>query len=248
MNHYGLAAWSNDHFQKKLYPLRTPAKEQLPRYQEAFTAVEVSRFFHNTPPQEEMQSWREQAPKLQFLAKAPRTVTHARKTTETTETWKQFQNEIACLRPAAYLLQFQSNFRNKPENLAWLEEVLTPNTAVEFRHDSWFTNETKQLLEEKQACLAWSTYPGAIAPHWKTTNWGYIRLGGNNVPPRGQKPDFKTRTDHESMQPDWDTCYIIATNPYEGDALQTIVRASKHFGDEIDLSKTRRDASQPGLF
>lgn len=247
MIHFALAAWSNTHFQNNLYPWGTPASEQLPRYAKAFSAVEVSRFFHNVPPEEEMQEWRAKAPNLHFLAKAPRAVTHGKKSPETIALWEQFQSKIECLTPSKYLLQFQSNFRNKPENQAWLENVLGPNVAVEFRHDSWYTQQTRDLLTDHKSALAWHTYPGAEAPHWETTDWGYLRFVGNNIPARGEKPQFQARS-IPTMAPPWKETYCVITNPFEGNALRSIPRVAKMLGETVDLGACHRDLGQGTLF
>jgi uncharacterized protein YecE (DUF72 family) len=78
------------------------------------------------------------------------------------------------------------NLRAAPEAL---DETLTAfarrvKVAVELRHESWFTNETKALLESHGAalCLADGTLrPGPlrsrpVTPMWRTASWGYVRF------------------------------------------------------------------------
>ena len=49
--------------------------------------------------------------------------------------------------------------------------------AVEFRHESWWTEETRQLLASHNAALCWVDRLGRpLAPLWRTADWGYLRF------------------------------------------------------------------------
>jgi uncharacterized protein YecE (DUF72 family) len=49
--------------------------------------------------------------------------------------------------------------------------------AVEFRHESWWTDETRQLLASHAAALCWADRLGRpLAPLWRTADWGYLRF------------------------------------------------------------------------
>ena len=49
--------------------------------------------------------------------------------------------------------------------------------AVEFRHESWWTDETRQLLASHNAALCWVDRHGRpMAPLWRTADWGYLRF------------------------------------------------------------------------
>ncbi len=49
--------------------------------------------------------------------------------------------------------------------------------AVEFRNDSWWTEETRQLLAHHQAALCWADRRGRpLNPLWRTADWGYLRF------------------------------------------------------------------------
>src|SRR6476646_1531464 len=49
--------------------------------------------------------------------------------------------------------------------------------AVEPRHESWWTDEIRALLERYGAALCWADRgEKAIAPLWRTTDWGYLRF------------------------------------------------------------------------
>jgi uncharacterized protein YecE (DUF72 family) len=49
--------------------------------------------------------------------------------------------------------------------------------AVEARHESWFTDELRAVLESHDAalCLA-DRRSRPVAPLWRTASWGYLRM------------------------------------------------------------------------
>jgi len=64
--------------------------------------------------------------------------------------------------------------------------------AVEFRHESWWTEEIRQLLERYNAALYWADRIGhPVTPLWRTADWGYLRFheGAARPWPRyGERP------------------------------------------------------------
>ena len=56
--------------------------------------------------------------------------------------------------------------------------------AVEFRHDSWWTDEIRDLLARHNAALCWADRLGRPAsPLWRTADWGYLRLHEGSAQP-----------------------------------------------------------------
>jgi uncharacterized protein YecE (DUF72 family) len=48
---------------------------------------------------------------------------------------------------------------------------------VEFRHQSWWTGEVRQVLERHGAALCWADRLGrSLGPLWRTADWGYLRF------------------------------------------------------------------------
>lgn len=57
--------------------------------------------------------------------------------------------------------------------------------AVEFRHESWFWDDIRRLLEEHGAALCLAdrgSHP--ITPLWRTADWAYVRLHEGRASPR----------------------------------------------------------------
>jgi uncharacterized protein YecE (DUF72 family) len=231
---FGLAAWSNSHFDNALYPLRTPHAEYLPRYAALFDVAEADVLAHRMPGKE-LAEWVEQTPAgFEFLPKMHESVTHEGAGVEKA---RQFMAALAPLRDAnklgPVLLQFPPSLdRLKGSEL--LQELLRlgePGTfAVEVRNPSWFTDAFRSLLEDHEAPLVWSTFPGAFAPPWATAEKGYLRFTGKHIHKRGRHVTVADRladileVRKRVAQAPWKEAYCIVTNPFEGNAVDSMPR------------------------
>ena len=57
--------------------------------------------------------------------------------------------------------------------------------AVEPRHESWWTDEVREVLERRGAALCWADRRGRpVTPLWRTAGWGYVRLHEGTASPR----------------------------------------------------------------
>jgi uncharacterized protein YecE (DUF72 family) len=76
------------------------------------------------------------------------------------------------------LLQLPPNLKADPSAL---DETLAAfrgraRVAVEARHDSWFTDEIRAVLETHNAALCLVDGGAVDVPKWRTTNWSYVRF------------------------------------------------------------------------
>jgi uncharacterized protein YecE (DUF72 family) len=57
--------------------------------------------------------------------------------------------------------------------------------AVEPRHETWWTEEIRQVLSVHDATLCWADRRGRpITPLWRTAAWGYLRFHEGTAQPR----------------------------------------------------------------
>ena len=56
--------------------------------------------------------------------------------------------------------------------------------AVEPRHDSWWTDEIRDLLSAHGAALCLADSPHRHTPVWRTADWTYLRLHEGTAHPR----------------------------------------------------------------
>src|SRR5207237_264178 len=74
---FGLAAWSNAHFEHTLYPLRTPHEEYLPRHATRFDCAEADVLHHRNASATMLRDWIAQTPDgFLFLPKLHKDATH----------------------------------------------------------------------------------------------------------------------------------------------------------------------------
>lgn len=232
---FALAAWSNDHFEHTLFPLRTPHEERLGRFATKFDCVEADVLHHQSPKASTLESWIEQTPKgFQFLPKMHKDATHGKGGAEAAARWLEGLEPLRTAgRLGPILLQFPPQAtREKAGRL--VQELLglaDPGSfAVEVRHASWFTDAFRDLLETHEAILAWSTFPKAFTPPWATGERGFVRFTGKNFETKGRYVTVADRLDDilevrkRLAQASWKECYVVVTNPFEGNAVDSLPR------------------------
>ena len=240
---FGLTAWSNSHFDNALFPIGTPHDEYLPRYSTVFSVAEADQLYHRLPGGKLLGEWIEQTPDgFQFLPKMWKKVTHEGEGVEGAKKWLGL---LQPLRDAGkcgpILLQFPPQLKREKgwdlvEQLLGLED---PGTfALEVRNHTWFVDATQDLLTSHETPLVWGTHPKAFAPPWCTAAIGYVRFTGNFTEERGR---YVTQGDRlqdilevrkRVQQATWKEAYVIATNPFEGNAADSLPRIAAALGDE----------------
>jgi uncharacterized protein YecE (DUF72 family) len=126
------------------------------------------------------------------------------------------------------LLQLPPKF---PADVSRLDETLsalgrTVRVAVEFRDDSWYTPQTREVLHRHHAALCLADSPRRSQPIWRTTGWGFIRFHegrGSRAP--GYEGDV-LRKWVEQIAASWDAnddIYVYFNNDTAGHAIRDAV-------------------------
>lgn len=255
---FGLAALSNKHFDNTLFPLRTPHREYLSRYASLFGVLELSQLYHTPVPSRSIRDWVAQAPAgFTFPAKLWKETVAPEDGAwggEQTAAARRSLDGMTPLRDAGALgpvvAQFPPAFHRDDAHHAWLADLLALRPrgefAVELRHASWWTPETRALLEDHAAPLVWSTHDKAPAPAWITGDLGYVRFTGTAYPRRGRYVTVRDRLDailemraRLAAEP-WDECFVIVTNPFEGNAVDSLPRIAAALGEEALAKRCTR--------
>jgi uncharacterized protein YecE (DUF72 family) len=182
--HVGCSGWVYPHWRERFYPKGVPQREWLGFYAEHFDTVEVNNTFYRLPKPPMVEGWAEHSPRgFTFAVKVSRYMTHIKRLTMVETGLKRFYEPLEPLTGSGklgpLLWQFPPNFHRDTERLAdSLAKLPGGRHALEFRHESWFTDEVYSLLGEHDVALVIGDESSrwVSTPHVRTTDWTYIRL------------------------------------------------------------------------
>jgi uncharacterized protein YecE (DUF72 family) len=187
MKYYiGTSGYHYDDWKEKFYPEDLPKKEWLSYYAERFNTLEVNNTFYNVPEKKTLRNWDEQVPaSFRFTLKGSRYVTHMKKLKEPGEGMRNFYKAVEPLKDKSrcVLWQLPGNLHFSAEKLKALGEQLSSDyiNVVEFRHHSWFTDESMELLEKYKLSFCMISAPDDLPElATKTTNSAYLRFHGKD--------------------------------------------------------------------
>jgi uncharacterized protein YecE (DUF72 family) len=172
----GTSGWAYPTWKPGFYPADVPAKKFLSFYSTQLNSCEVNYTFRKLPDPAKVPEWLAQVPEgFRFSFKAPQRITHFSRLRDCHAHVAEFLRFVA---PAAdagklglLLFQLPPNFKC---NLPLLREflaapgLLEARIAFEFRHESWFTDETEALLREHNAALCIAETEDFRSPEWHT--------------------------------------------------------------------------------
>src|SRR4051794_29486378 len=159
MNLYaGTSGYSYPKWKGSFYPAKLPAAQFLRFYGEQFRAVEVNQTHYALPKPEAVEKWAADVPAgFRFVLKAPQRITHFRRLRNATESVAAFLAVAGVLkdRLGPLLFQLPPNFQKDAARLRDFLGLLPTHhrVAFEFRHPSWFDDETYSVLREHRAAL-----------------------------------------------------------------------------------------------
>ncbi len=256
----GCSGWSYDDWVGPFYPSGTPAVEFLPRYSRVFRTVEVDSSFYRAPSSFLTRRWATVTPEgFRFSLKIPRDVTHPQPDTNGVAALESFLTNIGPLRSAGRLgpivLQYPASFRSREYGRLSATLNAVPREyllAVELRHDSWWTPETRRMLEERGAALVWSVVPDTRPPAWVTSDFLYARFIGDRALTRFDRIQRERRADLEEMRDLFDregrsatTVFAYSNNHFMGFGPGTTAEFAEVLGESRpDLGAAARVPGQ----
>ncbi len=180
----GTQGWSYKDWVGSFYPHGTQPRDYLRYYATVFAAVELDSTFYGTPQRELVHAWDVSTPEeFQFTAKIPRAITHERRLVDAEGELHDFVQTVAGLGPklAAMLIQLPPDFtiEERPALERFLEALPQEfRFAAEFRHRSWLTDDTFELL--RRHSVAWTMVDLWYMPRHVeiTADFAYVRWLG----------------------------------------------------------------------
>ena len=180
--HVGTSGFSYPAWKGAFYPAKLPAKQFLRFYGTQFPTVEINSTFRAAPKPAALEAWAaEVPPHFRFVLKAPQRITHIKRLKDVGEPLAEFLAAAGALkeRLGPVFFQLPPNMKKDAARLADFLALLPAGcrAAFEFRHATWFDDETFALLKTHGAALCVADADDELdVPFVATADWGYLRL------------------------------------------------------------------------
>ncbi|MEO3867677.1 DUF72 domain-containing protein [Nonomuraea sp. B12E4] len=228
----GTSGWQYRHWRGVLYPPGVPLRLWLETYAEAFATVESNNAFYRLPTPESFAGWRDRTPDGFVMAvKASRFLTHIKRLADPEEPVERLMGAAAELKDklGPILLQLPPTLKAAPDRLDRCLGCFPAGVrvAVEPRHDSWWTQEVRDILRRHGAALCWGDRLGRPqSPFWRTAEWGYVRLHEGRAGWEYGDKALKTWAGR-LREAGWQEVYVYFNNDPEGAAVRNAKRFAR---------------------
>jgi uncharacterized protein YecE (DUF72 family) len=192
----GTSGWAYPTWKPDFYPAKLAQKKFLSHYATQLNTVEVNFTFRQLVKESTIQNWLQDTPEyFRFGIKAHQVITHIKRLKGTEDFIPRF---LATIEPLAAAGKLGPVLFQLPPNLkadaALLKDFLAilPRTvpaAFEFRHDSWFSDSTWDVLKSRNAALCVAETETLTTPEVATGPFVYYRF---------RKPNY-TEEERRSM-------------------------------------------------
>jgi uncharacterized protein YecE (DUF72 family) len=177
----GTSGFQYPEWKGSFYPEKISAAKMLPFYAKHFPTTEINYSFRRIPSDKTLTNWKALTPeKFRFGFKALQEITHIKKLRECEGLLAAFSNALAGMNEklGPILFQLPPFFK---KDLPLLKDFLGAlpkelNCAFEFRHPSWFDDETFAALKSHNAALCIAESEKLATPLAFTANFAYFRL------------------------------------------------------------------------
>ena len=217
------------------YPPAFQGKSRLKYYAHLFNSIEINSSFYKTPQPKTVSKWGDSTPgDFKFTFKLSKVITHSKGLEYDEKELENFMNSISEIgdKKGCLLIQFPGSIRI--DKLDKLQQLLSDiewhnkgkwQLAVEFRHPSWYENETTEILNEYNAVTVVQDKPAAATPAYLPQYKAvYLRLHGPYGNYRGSYTDADLQrfaTNILTWQLKGKTVYCYFNNTM-GSALQNL--------------------------
>jgi uncharacterized protein YecE (DUF72 family) len=179
----GTSGWAYPSWKPAFYPEKLAQKKFLGHYATRLNTVEVNFTFRQLVKETTIQNWLQETPAhFRFGVKAHQVITHIKRLKGTEDFVPRFLTTIEPLAAAGklgpVLFQLPPNLKMDSGLLRDFLAILprTVPSAFEFRHASWFTDSTWELLKSSNAALCVAETETMTTPDVATANIVYYRF------------------------------------------------------------------------
>ena len=194
----GTSGWYYDHWAGRFYPPDLPKGQWLQCYAQHFDTVEINNTFYHLPKEQTLQRWHKLAPEgFLYAVKANRYITHIRKLSDAAEPLERFFERARLLENTLgpVLYQLPPSLHKDLPRLETFARLLPkePAAVFEFRHQSWYDDETFKLLDKLGVGFCVHDMPGNESPRAVTGDIVYLRFHGTSGRYAGSYPESQLR-------------------------------------------------------
>jgi len=237
MTYYlGTSGWSYDDWEGRFYPEDTSRKEWLQYYARHFSSVEINMTFYRFPKPEILKGWVEKTPSnFKFTLKANRQITHRKKIVGVKNDIRYFYilanslgNKLGCI-----LFQLPPSVTLDLDLLKNFLSVLSQDykNVIEFRHQSWYTEEVYELLKDHKVTLCTVSSPKLPELIVETSDISYFRFHGKIGWYKYEYSEEELSKWAERIkQTRSKECYIYFNNDYHAHAVHNCITLSRFLG------------------
>ena len=178
----GTSGFAFKEWKGPFYPDDLSDKEMLAYYATRFSTVEINNTFYRMPKVSVLLDWARKVPAgFTFSIKAGQRITHyTRLKPESYLHLEYLVKTTAVLgdKLGPTLFQLPPNFKKDLDRLRAFLPLLPKDRrfTVEFRHETWFTDDVFAALKEHNVALGIIEQDDFASPVVATANWGYLRL------------------------------------------------------------------------
>jgi uncharacterized protein YecE (DUF72 family) len=190
----GTSGWAYPTWKPGFYPEGTSSRKFLAYFASRLSSVEVNYTFRTLPTAAQLDAWLSDTPeRFRFAFKAPQRITHFQRLLNCEDTTAEFLESLAPIRTAGrlgpLLFQLPPNFAADNTRLSAFLAMRAfkkdeTRIAFEFRHPTWFNEDTYTVLRRHNAALCVAESDDLATPDVATADFRCYRLRRNG----GYKP------------------------------------------------------------
>lgn len=231
----GCSGFYNNYWKGSLYPEDAKSKDFLTLYSEEFNCVEINSSFYRKPTAKTLTKWFDETPDdFRFFIKIPKTVSHEKRMKDCREEIAAFCEHIKAHlqeKLSGFLYQFAPSFKNTEENLDIILKNIDVDhlNVIEFRHESWWTDEIFNILKKNNIVFSGVSFPGNL-PEEIIINHPdilYYRLHGKPVLYKSEYSDEFLKNLSEKIKKSQHKSFIFFNNTWGTAAIKNSFHLKK---------------------
>src|ERR1035438_2371389 len=190
----GTSGWAYATWKPDFYPAKLASAKFLGHYSSRLNTVEVNYTFRHFPTEKLLRGWMAATPAdFKFAIKANQKITHIKRLKDVAEFAAEF---VASLQPldaenklGPVLFQLPPYLKCDVALLKDFIGSLPRNlrSAFEFRHASWFCEETYQAMRDANVALCLAESEKLETPDVQTADFVHLRLRKEDYSPEARK-------------------------------------------------------------